>query len=685
MVDKNIEKIVKSIADETISIDDFILSAILTSKDKDETEIITKRVVALRNTLKKVGIPLTDPWNSIVNTSSIQQILDSPSSSKNTTAHFGYIEKKVQSLYTRNKDKFTDTSSIKYPFTDKIGLLGGIAKELGGDKAFISRDSKNFTGMPRASIAIPKIVAAISAIKDPTVRAAVAFNTLVPLRGTELWGKAKASLKLSDIDFEEGFIREFKRGNKTRPALRISTVALEILKDAAEVARKNSNLPDDEVFIFPDVTQKKVYDGLMKEGELAKKFATHEALMGRLIIGPKDLRKIVPSLLAHRLGSDAGVVSDQLGHTVQGDDVLGAMKSMTTKYYIAKVDDPLTDPILKSFESLENLFATEMGATTLNEIPAGMGVSAKNLTDPNAKAYIVPESSFGKPIEVPELTEEQKKSLKLQRERADSELRLSKATNETLILQQEIESDRLKNQVLPEKKVASSLEGMDKKVQENKLFQAEYDRIDKIPEEDRNPLDANRHTELTKKLKIKLKVPIEKPSGLDYSDIFTSPLKRIPSIIKLGKKTLKSFLLPMVGGVAGTTAFVADQVAEAALSSGPTGDTPDLEDYSQTELLELLQSKDKIETKEPVANFASDKLQENLAENKAFEARRNNPETTALKEDMDKVFGKKPLAEVIDKRDKESLDTSTRKIEEGLAKYNNSPLLKEYSGFATRP
>jgi hypothetical protein len=141
----------------------------------------------------------------------------------------------------------------------------------------------------------------------------------------------------------------------------------------------------------------------------------------------------------------------------------------------------------------------------------------------------------------------------------------------------------------------------------------------------------------------------------------------------------------MVGGVAGTTAFVADQVAEAALSSGPTGDTPDLEDYSQTELLELLQSKDKIETKEPVANFASDKLQENLAENKAFEARRNNPETTALKEDMDKVFGKKPLAEVIDKRDKESLDTSTRKIEEGLAKYNNSLLLKEYSGFATRP
>jgi len=52
---------------------------------------------------------------------------------------------------------------------------------------------------------------------------------------------------------------------------------------------------------------------------------------------------------------------------------------------------------------------------------------------------------------------------------------------------------------------------------------------------------------------------------------------------------------------------------------------------------------------------------------------------------MDKVFGKKPLAEVIDKRDKESLDTSTRKIEEGLAKYNNSSLLKEYSGFATRP
>ena len=154
---------------------------------------------------------------------------------------------------------------------------------------------------------------------------------------------------------------------------------------------------------------------------------------------------------------------------------------------------------------------------------------------------------------------------------------------------------------------------------------------------------------------------------------------------KTAKSVAKKLAIAAITGGATAIPTVADAAVDLALDSSPTGDTPNLEDSTQAELLELLESEKTTDTREPVANFASRRLEGNLAENKAFEARRTNLETTALKEDMDKVFGKKPLAEVIDKRDKESLDTSTRKIEEGLAKYNNSSLLKEYSGFATRP
>ena len=204
----------------------------------------------------------------------------------------------------------------------------------------------------------------------------------------------------------------------------------------------------------------------------------------------------------------------------------------------------------------------------------------------------------------------------------------------------------------------------------------------------------------------KPKAPIEKPKAPSYSSLSDEEyVKKMFSNEGLGteywldrgnelkkavtsktaKSIAKKLALTAITGGATILPTVADAAVDLALDSSPTGDMPNLEDSTQAELLELLKSEKTTDTREPVANFASRRLEENLDENKAFEARRTNPETTALKEDMDKVFGEKPLAEVIDKRDKESLDTSTRKIEEGLAKYNNSSLLKEYSGFATRP
>ena len=78
---------------------------------------------------------------------------------------------------------------MRYPFSDdavRITGDGGIARSFGkkddNPKAYQVRGTQKFKKVPKASITIPKILEAISVVKDDATRAALTFNVLVPFR-----------------------------------------------------------------------------------------------------------------------------------------------------------------------------------------------------------------------------------------------------------------------------------------------------------------------------------------------------------------------------------------------------------------------------------------------------------------------------------------------------------------------
>lgn len=676
-------------SDETVSIIEFLEAATEQSEKAGK-----ENVKPIINTLLKEGIDLNQPWLSLANEDAVSALLDSKFTTSSTFQNLQAIEREARLFYNQNKKSVENAA--KYPFADdSVNIMSatGLARSQGNKeanpKAYQIRGTQKFKRVPKASITIPKILEAVQGVKDPATRAAIAFNVLIPFRPGEV-----ADLLIEDIDFEEGYIAEYTRGKKTRAGMRIPKVALEILRDAAEDAKEKGS---DKV--FANVTVAKMTSALKNEGKIVELFKGSKATLGREILGVKDLRKLLPSLLAQQIDpANAKAISQIMGHEEIGA-ILADLNEMTTGHYVSPVDLP-ENAATDALEVLENMLGRNGGATTLNELPVIFNVSAKALTEEGSEVFNIPEDVQDKVIPAEKLTPVQ---IEVNEERA----KLTKSNIVKQAAQTDLDAENIQLEV-QERRIAREAKSVDVIVDEAKQKVEKQEKLkERIEVLKANPNNTSQQEQVIAMLEKQAgSSPTEKPKAPSYSSLSDEEwIKKMNSKEGLGteywlnkgnelkkavtsktaKSVAKKLAIAAITGGATAIPTVADAAVDLALDSSPTGDTPNLEDSTQAELLELLESEKTTDTREPVANFASRRLEGNLAENKAFEARRTNPETTALKEDMDKVFGKKPLAEVIDKRDKESLDTSTRKIEEGLAKYNNSPLLKEYSGFATRP
>ena len=693
---------IQRIADGTISINDFLSSAI-DRLDKEGKEEGKKRILTLSKTLntilKQYGKAQDTKldidnvaWRDLSTESTVKMLLDHKKTSSATFDTIGYAENLVAAYYTANKGSF----QIKdpYPFS-KIGNEDGIARTFGpkesNPKAYPIRGSAALAAVPRASITIPKVIAAIQAIKDKAVKAAVTIKMLVPFRNTEIWGKSEASLKVGDIDFEEGFARSFTRGKKTRPSIRFGTLALEIIKDAADESisekAKELNISVEELknnpkyktdlkntFIFPTVTDAKVKNGLMIEGQLAEKFAENEPLMGRLIKGVSDFRKLFPSLLAKALGADSGTVSKILGH---GEDInlAGNLESMTTTFYVSEVDDPDFDPKRKAYDTLEHMIARETGATTLNELAANLDVGASRLTAENAPAYEVPDKPTS-PVRIQaEQTPEQKEAVA-------AKARESKARSDRNVAAFELETAQLETQKITEQQKVTPEARRDaeaKKIKDDfetrKLDLKDYNELlEKQKTGTLSELDEYRLERLGKKLKVKPEAPEVVSSFTESAEDalkrYLNPENKTPSqtlreiLLSGGKKTIKALPYMVTGGV-GLAAKTAEAAVDVALTPSVAGDRiqDDPSSFEDEQLLQAMQSGARTADLTPVSDIAAREARTRL-------------DTLLPKAEKADQKGRARRARIM-ARDR------ARKLETGLQN-RATDLEEEYQGFALK-
>lgn len=188
-----------------------------------------KNLSGFANKLTKVGVDLNSPFTELGKASNLEVL------SKQAGQPFAALTT-VQNAV----NGAAASLDMEPPFPDysakaqSAGLIGGKQK----------RGTKKFEAVPEARITLPAITKAIAQVEDPQTRAALALNALVPLRPGEI-----AGLTLDDIDLDTGMLTEKVRGLKTRAKIKIPDVALEIIRDMAEIAEEEgrSNIFDTTV------------------------------------------------------------------------------------------------------------------------------------------------------------------------------------------------------------------------------------------------------------------------------------------------------------------------------------------------------------------------------------------------------------------------------------------------------
>ena len=281
-----------------------------------------------------------------------------------------------------------------FPYTTVFGAEGKARKGLGLEKAKQARRTKAFKGVPEAKQSLKALTEGIAAIPDPQTRAAVAFNALVPLRPGEV-----AGIKIDDIDFETGSFKEaYRRVNKIRNELDLPEVALEILRDAADTARAEGT---EYLFLPKDVENpkqatstfvKKMTAAVKAPGGIGPRFKPFAKEMGRDVVGASDIRKIIPSIIANELGykSEASAI---MGHA-SFDETVDGMKAITRKHYASQIITGEGTTAKQALRALQNMYGEVLGLSTLNELPASMGVEAKGLTIEGApKLAVIPKGA----------------------------------------------------------------------------------------------------------------------------------------------------------------------------------------------------------------------------------------------------------------------------------------------------
>lgn len=345
-------------------------------KDKSltvgEALAIRKVPAALKKNIQAAGLSMDSPWDSIKETDFLTK-LDEVGTESNFTS-LNTIENELKGM--------SSAADIPYPYTTVFGAEGKARKGLNLEKAKQARRTKAFKGVPEAQQSLKALTEGIAAIKDPQTRAAVAFNALVPLRPGEV-----AGIKIDDIDFETGAFKEaYRRVNKIRNELDLPEVALEILRDAADVARAEGR---DTIF---DTSVTKMSTAVKAEGGIGPRFKPFAREMGREVRGASDIRKIIPSIIANELGykSEASAI---MGHA-SFDETVDGMKAITRKHYASQIITGEGTTAKQALRALQNMYGEVLGLSTLNELPASMGVEAKGLTLEGApKLAVIPKGA----------------------------------------------------------------------------------------------------------------------------------------------------------------------------------------------------------------------------------------------------------------------------------------------------
>ena len=347
---------------------------------------IRKVPKALRKNIEAAGLTMDSPWDSIKETAFLQKLNEIGTETNFTT--LTTIENTLKSSAA--------VSDVPYPY---ITVFGEGSKsrnpELKLEKATQARKSKAFKGVPEAKKSLNILTEGIAKIKDPSVRAAVAFNALVPLRPGEV-----AGIRIDDIDFELGaFKNEYRRVNKIRNELDLPEVALEILRDVADKARAEGR----EYIFLPKFNQvdpkqatstfvKSMTSAVKMDGGIAQLFKPFAKDMGREVTGSADIRKIIPSIIANELGYKSEV-SKIMGHATF-DETVDGMKAITRKHYASQIITNEGTTAKQALRALQNMYGEVLGLSTLNELPASMGVEAKGLTVENApKLAVIPRGA----------------------------------------------------------------------------------------------------------------------------------------------------------------------------------------------------------------------------------------------------------------------------------------------------
>lgn len=352
-----------------------------------------KNIAVLRKNVKKAGVDLDSPWLDIGKGQAGVDFLINLNK-VGTEANF-------TALLTVQNNVATIASVNDLPDVPNVFGANGKARsikidakgnyvEAGGEnlsgleKASQARETKKFKAVPSAKLSVPIIADGIAAIPDPQTRAAVAILALIPLRPGEVafGGSTKypdTQLQVGDIDFETGVIKETVRGGKIRNAIQIPEVALEILRqaeaDAVAAGRKN---------IF-DTTVSKMTSAVNAPGGISEKLNAFENRMGRKVEGVKDLRKIIPSIIASELGF-TGDISAIMGH----DDLASVSNDLaktTSTHYVSDVFGEVNEATREkvALSALQNEMAKVLGLNHQGELAAKFGIDVPALEKEGSK------------------------------------------------------------------------------------------------------------------------------------------------------------------------------------------------------------------------------------------------------------------------------------------------------------
>jgi len=395
------------------------------------------KIDTIENNLKKAGLSIDSPFsifqdeNTSIKLAEAVKGKEGKSGNSNFTT-LGTVESELKPIYRRK-------TGTPYPFEKIFGADGLLQQSPDlmkkyGPQFKQPRRTRGFKEVPKGEISLKNIAQGISEIPDADVRAAVAFQSLIPLRPGEV-----ASLVADDIDFTTGRISdEYRRVNKIRNPVELPEVALSILK--SQQAKNGNDL-------FKGVTTSKMSSAVKKH--VAPKFDEYQKAMGRKIIGASDIRKIVPSIIVGELGYDkeAGAI---LGHA-KYDDVLGELTKTTRKHYVSKIMDDVGSSPKIALMSLQNMYGEVLGLNSLNELASEFDLDLPDLTNEGSpKLIVVPkEQDIASNVRIQgELTDEDLDLIEERRVARKAKLGQETSEAELAKVQADIEKEKAKPELL---------------------------------------------------------------------------------------------------------------------------------------------------------------------------------------------------------------------------------------------